>query len=67
MAEVITLIPRRGLQEFGSLARSFVLNLIDCCADPAEKKARIMIALENGHITAEEAEDWIVVCGLEAA
>jgi hypothetical protein len=52
---------------FGTAARDFVLNLIDCCPDPAEKKARILIAREHGHLTDEEAEDWIVACGLEAA
>lgn len=33
--------------------------------DPSEMKTRIMIAYEHGHLTAEEAEVWIVLQGLE--
>ena len=54
-------------QPFGSIAKAFVLSMIECCADPAERKARIMIACQHGHITAEEAEEYIVLQGLEAA
>lgn len=35
--------------------------------DPAEMKARIMIAYEHGHLSSEEARVWIVLQGLEAA
>lgn len=35
--------------------------------DPSEMKHRIMIAYEHGHLTAEEAEVWIVLRGLETA
>lgn len=35
--------------------------------DPSEMKYRIMIAYEHGHLTAEEAEVWIVLRGLEEA
>lgn len=35
--------------------------------NPSEMKHRIMIAYEHGHLTAEEAEVWIVLRGLEAA
>jgi len=35
--------------------------------DPSEMKHRIMIAYEHGHLTAEEAEVWIVLRGLEEA
>jgi hypothetical protein len=60
--------PRKDdARSFGEISRDFVLSMIDCCPDLAEKKQRIMTALEHGHITAEEAEDWISVCGLEAA
>lgn len=67
MAEIVAFPSDREAQAFGTVSRSFVLSMIGCCADPAEKKARIMIALEHGHITEEEAEDWIAACGLEAA
>lgn len=54
-------------QPIGTLARNFILTMIECCDDPAERKARVMIALEHGHITAAEAEEYIVLQGLEAA
>jgi len=47
--------------------RAIVLRLIDAESDPAERKARIMIAYQHGHLTAEEAEEWIVLQGLEIA
>ena len=34
---------------------------------PAQFKAQIMAAFEEGLIDADEAEDWIVLGGLEAA
>lgn len=34
--------------------------------DPAEMKRRVMLALEHGSLTAEEAESWIVLQGLES-
>lgn len=48
----------------GPVLRRVVLRLIDQETDPAEKKQRIIIAYETGHLTAEEAEDWIVAAGL---
>lgn len=49
-------------------AKLFIEGLIRAAADdPSEMKARIMIAREHGHLTAEEAEDWIVLAGLENA
>jgi hypothetical protein len=51
----------------GWLFRGLVLALIERETDPAEKKARIMIAREHGHLTDQEAEEWIVLAGLEAA
>lgn len=52
----------------GGFARSLILSLIDReKGNPEEMKARIMIAWEAGIISAEEAEDWIVLGGLEAA
>lgn len=52
--------------------RAFVKRLIEAHIwsvrdDPSEMKHRIMIAYEHGHMTAEEAEVWIVLRGLEAA
>lgn len=52
--------------------RAFVKRMIEagiCAAkdDPSEMKARICIAYEHGHLTAEEAEVWIVLQGLESA
>lgn len=35
--------------------------------DPSDMKERIMIAYEHGHLSAEEAEVWIVLQGLENA
>lgn len=52
------------LKEF---ARRLVCTLIDHETDLTEKKQRIMIAYEHGHITAEEAEDWIVLGGMVEA
>ena len=52
---------------FGSLSRNFVLSMIECCTDPSEKKARILIAREHGHLSDYEAEEWIALAGLEAA
>lgn len=47
--------------------RRVVLRLIDAESDPSERKARIMIAYRTGHLTAHEAEEWIVMQGLEEA
>lgn len=48
----------------GEALRRLVLRLIDTETDPTERKARIMIAYQHGHLTAEEAEDWIVLGGM---
>jgi len=49
-------------------AKLFIEGLIRIAADePSEMKARIMIAWEAGVLTSEEAEDWIVLAGLENA
>ena len=50
-----------------SFARDLIVALIHYERDPAEKKARIMIARADGHITDQEAEEWIFDYGLEAA
>jgi hypothetical protein len=50
------------------VARRLVLRLIKAeVGNSTEQKARIMIALEHGHINAREAEDWIAVLELKAA
>jgi hypothetical protein len=50
------------------VARRLVLRLIESeHGDPAEQKARIMIALQHGHLSEREAEDWIAVLELKAA
>lgn len=50
--------------------RAFAKRLIEAgikaADDPSDMKERIMIAYEHGHLTAEEAEVWIVLQGLEA-
>lgn len=46
----------------GALFRGIVMSLIE--TDLTERKARIMIAWEHGHLSAGEAEDWIVVGGM---
>jgi len=47
-------------------AKRLIERFIEIEADPSEKKHRIMIAYQHGHLTAEEAEDWIVLGGLES-
>lgn len=50
------------------VARRLVLRLIEAEAgNPGEQKARIMLALEHGHLNTREAEDWIAVLELKAA
>lgn len=51
----------------GLLFRGLVLALIERETDPSERKARIMIARDHGHLTDAEAEEWLVLEGLEAA
>lgn len=48
----------------GGALRAIVLSLINAETDPTERKARIMIAYRHGHLSAEEAEKWIVLQGL---
>ena len=51
----------------GEALRRIVLRMIDAETDPSERKARIMIARQHGHLSDEEAEDWIVLGGLVEA
>lgn len=52
---------------FGYYAKRAIIELIDRQDDPTEKKAWIMSAYEVGIIDARDAEDWVVLCGLESA
>lgn len=57
-----------GPQSFGDLARAIVIRCIEAEAgNPAEQKARIMIARETGHLSDAEAEDWLRILELEHA
>lgn len=47
--------------DLGDFARALIISLIERQPDPSEKKAWIMIAYEHGHLTADEAESWIVL------
>lgn len=51
----------------GAAARRAVLAIIDRETDPSERKAKILLARETGHITDEEVEEWLVLAGLEGA
>jgi hypothetical protein len=54
--------------DLGGFCRGLISALIKAARnDPAEMKARIMIAWEHGHLTAQEAEEWIVLAGLVEA
>lgn len=53
--------------DLGGFARHLICCLIDAAPDLTEKKQRIMIAYEHGHLTAQEAEDWIVLGGMVEA
>lgn len=62
-AEPIILAPVFDLRAF---TKRLIEPCIEAAADPSDMKERIMIAYEHGHLTAEEAEVWIVLRGLEA-
>lgn len=53
--------------DLAGFAKRLICALIDAAPDLTEKKQRIMIAYEHGHLTAEEAEDWIVLGGMVEA
>jgi hypothetical protein len=59
--------PASNVVSIGPALRRVVLRLIDAETDPTERKIRVMIAYQTGHLTAQEAEDWIVLQGLESA
>jgi hypothetical protein len=55
----------RGPFDLAAFARSCVLGGILAAADdPSEMKERICRAWQHGHLTAEEAHEWIVRHGL---
>lgn len=45
-------------------AKRLIIRLIEIEPDLTEKKQRIMIAYEHGHLSADEAEEWIVLGGM---
>lgn len=53
--------------DLAGFAKLLICRLIDAETDLTEKKQRIMIAYEHGHLTAQEAEDWIFLGGLVEA
>ncbi len=54
-------------QTIGDAARRMVLRLIELEADPSERKAKIMIAREEGILSDTETRDLIFTYRLEAA
>lgn len=52
-------------QSLGDVLRDFVIRHIENVSDRSEKKQRIMVAYQHGHISAGEAEAWIKAEGLE--
>lgn len=54
-------------QPVGGLFKGIVERAIVNCADPAERKRRILIARETGVFSESEAIDWLRLLGLEAA
>jgi len=60
--------PATPAQSFGDVLKGIVLRMIEAeRGNPAEQKARILIAHQHGHISTQEAEDWIRVLDLKAA
>lgn len=53
--------------DLSAFSKRIVLSAIEGAESDGERKARIIIAYQHGHLTAEEAEEWIVLQGLEAA
>lgn len=62
--EIIESAPAPRPFDLGDFARGLVVRLIEIEPDLTEKKQKIMIAWEHGHLTAQEAEDWIVLGGM---
>lgn len=49
------------------ILRRVIIRSIEQCADPGERKDRIMIAHADGHLTDSEVSDLISILGLKAA
>jgi len=60
-------LPVEDPTSFRAHSRRLVQSLIDREADPSEKKARILLAMEHGHLSPAEAEEWIALAALEDA
>lgn len=58
---------QNGPAPIGDGARGVILRLIEVESDLSERKAKIMIAREDGHLSDAEAAEWIARDGLEAA
>ena len=56
------------MNDFGTILRGIVIRCIEAEHDnPAEQKARILIARQHGHLTDQEAEDWLRILNLVEA
>ena len=51
-------------RSIGDVLRGLVIRAIEAETDAAEQKARIMIARGHGHLTDQEAADWIAILDL---
>lgn len=58
---------QNGPAPIGDAARGVILRMIELEPDPSERKAKIMIAREDGHLSDAEAENWIRRDGLRFA
>jgi len=56
-----------NVHSISDVLRRVILRSIEQCADPAERKERIMIAHGDGHLTDAQASDLIIILGLKAA
>jgi hypothetical protein len=55
-------------RSIGDILRDLVIRAIEAeHGNPAEQKARVLIARECGQLNESEADDWIRILELEAA
>ncbi|WP_327195850.1 hypothetical protein [Novosphingobium capsulatum] len=52
--------------DWRAFARRVVIDEIEVEPDLSVRKARILHAHQHGHLTADDAEDWIVLGGMAA-
>jgi hypothetical protein len=52
--------------DWRAFARRVVIDEIDVEPELSVRKERILHAHQHGHLTADEAEDWIVLGGMSA-